>query len=130
MTTTHKPTIHDLRRMEHREPARCVFCEETVEWDPPADMTDSQQVGDWNIGGDFGCNAHPDTDEDGTAGHLTVEDVAALERQTPRIFATRRDDYYYLLTPEAGELEPGVTYLEGPYSDLHYVRARERELTR
>ena len=71
-------TTHELRRLIERDEVRCVYCQRYVTWDPPADPSDPQQVGDWHYDGDYGCDASPETDEEGTGGHLTVEDMIAL----------------------------------------------------
>ena len=73
-------TTQGLRRLIERDESRCVFCQRFVEWDPPADPNDPRQVGDWNYAGDYGCDDNPASSIEGTAGHLTAEDVAAMER--------------------------------------------------
>jgi hypothetical protein len=85
ITTERNLTTAQLRRLEHRAPRPCLWCDEWLVWDPPADMDDPQQVGDWNVDGDYGCDAAPDTTEDGTGGHMTKEDVAAIVREVGSI---------------------------------------------
>lgn len=65
-----------LRAMTYRDPACCLWCRRTVEWDPPAGPP--PQIGDWHREGDYGCDESPSNNTEGTGGHMTLEDVKAI----------------------------------------------------
>ena len=46
--------------------SRCVNCGETIE----LDIREGGGVADWGADGDYGCWASPDTNDDGTGGHV------------------------------------------------------------
>ena len=47
----------------------CQYCERQIS----VNVTIGGGVVDWGIDGDFGCNASPDTDDEGTGGHMPVK---------------------------------------------------------
>ena len=68
----------ELIRLSERAERPCIWCGRFVEWYPPADMNDPQQIGEWHTDGDFGCDPSPKTNDDGVGGHLVLEDVAGM----------------------------------------------------
>lgn len=57
----------------------CLWCGEWLT--DGADVSGYTGTGpDWMIDGDFGCDSHPLTGEDGTGPHETREEVAAIDR--------------------------------------------------
>jgi hypothetical protein len=46
----------------------CRYCGETITFD----ITEGGGVPDWGVDGDYGCPCSPDTDDEGTGGHLPV----------------------------------------------------------
>lgn len=46
----------------------CRYCGQTIR----VDITVGGGVPDWSFDGDFGCDANPDSDDEGTGGHLPI----------------------------------------------------------